>query len=170
MLPMSIGVGLIFIEIAALVSLIVAVHRPGKGKIGHKNHMWLNPFHKSSNKKYIEGEHHNALEKPITEPVPLSQAKLTLSNGRNIMINDSIKSIGRIDLKGKVSSTVLHYVSRQHFWIRSEKRKYFIEDYQSTNGTKLNGIEIKGKGLHVLHDGDKIDIAGIIVLTFCPLL
>jgi len=120
MLPMSIGVGLIFIEIAALVSLIVAVHRPGKGKIGHKNHMWLNPFHKSSNKKYIEGEHHNALEKPITEPVPLSQAKLTLSNGRNIMINDSIKSIGRIR-ESLINSFTLRFKTTLLDQIRKKK-------------------------------------------------
>ena len=99
MLPISIGIGLtlfaawilydagqfsidtpnitgfIFIETAVLVGLIVMILRPRKEKISHKNQKWLNPFHKYSNKKYIEGEHHNAFEKPITVPVSLFQAK-----------------------------------------------------------------------------------------------
>jgi pSer/pThr/pTyr-binding forkhead associated (FHA) protein len=48
--------------------------------------------------------------------------------------------------------------------------KYFIEDYQSANGTKLNGVDIKGRGLHLLKTGDKIDVAGILVLIFRVLL
>jgi pSer/pThr/pTyr-binding forkhead associated (FHA) protein len=44
--------------------------------------------------------------------------------------------------------------------------KWFIEDSGSTNGTLLNGVEIRGKGPQELKDGDEISPGGVIRLVF----
>ncbi|MEN8179311.1 MAG: FHA domain-containing protein [Pseudomonadota bacterium] len=46
-------------------------------------------------------------------------------------------------------------VSRHHADVVKIASKYFLEDAESTNGTRLNGLEIKK---HILKDGDEIDI------------
>jgi class 3 adenylate cyclase len=50
-------------------------------------------------------------------------------------------------------------VSRLHGRIWEEEGTYWIEDLNSSRGTKLNGIEIKGKGRQPLRPGDSV-IAG----------
>jgi pSer/pThr/pTyr-binding forkhead associated (FHA) protein len=49
-------------------------------------------------------------------------------------------------------------VSRHHARLLFENDAYFIEDTWSTNGTKVNGREIKGKGKTRLCDKDRIEI------------
>jgi pSer/pThr/pTyr-binding forkhead associated (FHA) protein len=57
-------------------------------------------------------------------------------------------------------------MSRQHFNVRYENGEYFINDHASANGTNINGIDIKGKGWQELKDGDRIDVSGIVTLTY----
>jgi hypothetical protein len=40
-----------------------------------------------------------------------------------------------------------------------------MEDLNSMNGTKTNGIEIRGRRCE-LNNGDKIEVAGVAALTF----
>src|SRR5580693_6939765 len=47
-------------------------------------------------------------------------------------------------------------VSRLHGRIWEEEGTYWIEDLNSSRGTKLNGIEIKGKGRLPLRPGDSV--------------
>jgi hypothetical protein len=161
----SIG-SFIFIDVAVIATLIFMVAKAGKesnidsGASGPDS--FLFPRGKSNGEAVKSG----ISIKNITVSLPLGRAKLVLPNGSDIILNGTIRPIGRDDFKGRISSTALRYVSRQHFWIRSDKGKHFIEDYQSANGTKLNGVDIKGKGLHLLNDGDKIDVAGMVVLIY----
>jgi pSer/pThr/pTyr-binding forkhead associated (FHA) protein len=60
----------------------------------------------------------------------------------------------------------LEYISRRHFIIKFENGQYYVEDQNSTNGTRLNGTEIKGKGKYRLDNGDQIAVADVITLTF----
>lgn len=50
-------------------------------------------------------------------------------------------------------------VSRMHGRIWAEDGRYWIEDLNSSRGTQLNGIEIKGQGKQQLHPNDSI-VAG----------
>ena len=147
--------GFIFVDAVVITALIVMIAIPKeKSNIGNTT-------------SFIgEAARPRVTNKNMTVSLPTVMAKLTLPNDGDIIINNCIKSIGRDDFVGLVPSSTLRYISRQHCWIRSDKGKYFIEDYHSANGTKINGINIRGKGLHSLNDGDKIDIAGIVVLTF----
>jgi hypothetical protein len=150
--------------IAALISMIAKVRK--KSIIAESETI---PYTQTpDSKNQVEAERSKVNE--VTVTLPLVKAKLTLPDNGDITISGTIKPIGRSDFEGRVSSTTLRYISRQHFWIRSDMGKYFIEDYQSANGTKLNGVDIKGRGLHLLKTGDKIDVAGILVLIFRVLL
>src|SRR5215468_8870536 len=51
-------------------------------------------------------------------------------------------------------------VSRQHARISLQNGEYWLEDLNSSGGTRLNGQEIKGKGKSRLQPGDKIVIGG----------
>jgi pSer/pThr/pTyr-binding forkhead associated (FHA) protein len=43
---------------------------------------------------------------------------------------------------------------------------FYIQDDGSLNKTSLNGEEITGKGKRLLHDGDQIEVAGVLMIRF----
>jgi pSer/pThr/pTyr-binding forkhead associated (FHA) protein len=58
------------------------------------------------------------------------------------------------------------FISRQHINVWYEDGKYYIEDQGSTNGTRLNGTEIREGGKQALVDGDVIELADKLSITF----
>jgi len=56
------------------------------------------------------------------------------------------------------------YMSHKHVRIFLKDNKLFIEDLNSTNGTMLNGEQLKEP--KILNKGDKIDIAGVVMFEF----
>jgi pSer/pThr/pTyr-binding forkhead associated (FHA) protein len=55
------------------------------------------------------------------------------------------------------------YVSRRHARIFYRDGSWYIEDLDSSNGTILNGENIKGKGPVKLNDGDELIIGSTII-------
>ena len=55
-------------------------------------------------------------------------------------------------------------VSRYHAEIRHENGRYFLHDFDSKNGTHLNGKQVTGTV--PIHDGDEISIALCVKLLF----
>ena len=55
-------------------------------------------------------------------------------------------------------------VSRQHIKIRRAGDLYHIEDLESKNGTWVNDEQLKGA--QMLRDGDRIDLAHAVLMTF----
>jgi len=103
---------------------------------------------------------------PVTQIVNfLVGAKLTLPDNSEILLTEPVKIIGRNDFDKVVSPEALKYISRNHLLIKSDNGKYFVEDLNSTNGTKANGIGING-GKRELDSGDRIQIADKIEITF----
>ena len=165
------GIGaFIFVDGAILTALIFMVAKAKEKSNITGSAVSPDPLPAHSGVCQREADESRVNTKNATVSLPITRAKLTLPNNAEITLNGIVRPIGRDDLEGQVSLTALRYISRQHFWIRSDKGKYFLEDYQSTNGTKLYGIDIKGKGLHLLNDGDRIEIAGIVILIFNVLL
>lgn len=76
------------------------------------------------------------------------------------------KWLGRDDLNRLVPEHSLEYISRRHLIIRFENGQYYVEDQNSTNGTRLNGTEIQGKGKFKLNHGDLIEVADVIAFSF----
>ena len=103
---------------------------------------------------------------PASPTVHMQRSWFILPDNSKISIDNPVKIIGRNDFEKVVSPDNLRYVSRRHCGITAEAGRYFIEDLQSANGTKVNGIDIKGLGKHELKDGDKIDLANAVALIF----
>jgi hypothetical protein len=100
------------------------------------------------------------------EPPVSNRAKLTLHDGLEIRIACGGQVIGRAELARALGLDELGLISRKQFRVTCQDGKYFIEDAGSANSTKLNSEDIKGKGTIALKDGDIIDAAGVIKLTF----
>lgn len=92
-------------------------------------------------------------------------ASFCMPDGSRLNFSGS-RSFGRHDLGKYVSAQKVEDISRQHLFIMYENNQYFIEDRGSTNGTRLNGVDIKGLGKRPLNRGDNIEIAGILSAKF----
>jgi hypothetical protein len=104
---------------------------------------------------------------PATSPVfEAPAAKLAMPDGSEVLLAGNTRSLGRKDFEKFLSPGEVSYISRQHINIWFEDGKYYIEDRSSTNGTRINGTDIKDTGRHVLEDGDAIDLAGKLNITF----
>ncbi len=97
--------------------------------------------------------------------------RLRMPNGTEIPGTEPMKVYGRETFERfGASPEVLQMISREerggHFRIFYRGNKWYVEDLNSTNGTLLNGKEIKGKGPQELKNGDTISPAGVLDLKF----
>jgi hypothetical protein len=107
------------------------------------------------------------LEGPFAAlPKAAASAKIALPNGEEIQLAGNSRVIGRGDLARVLSLDELGLISRRHFEVKSEEEQFYIEDLGSTNGTRLNGVDISGKGLVSLNDDDVIELADAIRVKF----
>ncbi len=83
---------------------------------------------------------------------PVPGQKINLAGGQMI--------IGRDDAADIVISSPA--VSRRHASIRTEEREVILEDLGSSNGTFVNNVPLKGRG--VLHPGDRVALGSSILL------
>ena len=98
-------------------------------------------------------------------------AAIVLPNGVELKVIGSGRIIGRGDLARALDLDILGLVSRRHFAVKAEGAQFYIEDLNSANGTRVNGLDISGKGAVSLNADDTIEPAGAIQLTFrvlCP--
>jgi len=82
--------------------------------------------------------------------------------GQQVAVGDESLVIGRDATCDVVVAE--QQVSRQHIKIKRIDTAYYIEDLESKNGTWVNGEQLKGERL--LEDGDEIDLAQVVALTF----
>ncbi len=108
-----------------------------------------------------------AAESPsTTDVIAAPAAKLAMPDGSEVLLAGNARPFGRKDFEKFVPPDDVSFISRQHINIWYEDNKYYIEDRSSTNGTRVNGTEIKDAGRHVLENGDAIDLAGKLNITF----
>jgi len=81
-------------------------------------------------------------------------------------VSDSSRTFGRPDFVRFLPEKEYKFVSREHFTISKDGDKFYIRDNGSANGTKLNGVDIKGSGKKELKDGSKILVADTEELQF----
>jgi len=92
--------------------------------------------------------------------------KFILSNGGQLSLSGNTGSLGRSDFSSLVKPDEADLISRKHIRFECEDGECYIEDRGSTNGTRLNGSSIDGKGRYLLREGDKIELADILTLTY----
>lgn len=103
---------------------------------------------------------------PATARAPINTAKLVLPDNSEIVIKGADKTIGRHDLDRFFPPEQLKYVSRQHIMVKTDGTRYYVEDPNSSNLTKVNDVNITGKGKWELKDGDRIKLADVATLQF----
>jgi hypothetical protein len=97
---------------------------------------------------------------------PFAGAKFMTPDGEYVPLLENLGSLGRNDFRSFAKPDKADLISRRHIQVFSENDGYYIEDGNSTNGTKVNGSGITGKGRYLLKDGDMIDLGGALTLTF----
>lgn len=93
-------------------------------------------------------------------------AKFVSTKGDMVSLSGGSGSMGRHDFQSLLTHDKADLISRQHIHLGYDNGEYFIEDRNSTNGTRLNGASIKGKGRQQLKEGDTVELADAIALTF----
>jgi len=99
----------------------------------------------------------------ITDAPP---AKLIMPDGGEMLLAGNVRALGRQDFEKLLPADRASFISRQHINIWYEDGKYYIEDPGSTNGTRLNGEEIRDSGRQALVEGDVIELADKLSITF----
>ena len=89
-----------------------------------------------------------------------------MTDGSEILLAGNNRVLGRRDFEKVLQKDTAAYISRNHFSVGYSGGDYFIEDRNSTNGTKINGVDIKGQEKYKLEDGDEIEIAGKLIIRF----
>ena len=103
-----------------------------------------------------------------SSPTVIAGSTITLifPNNTKRLISENEVIIGREDLRSMLPSEKSMQISGKHLRIFKLGRSYYVEDgyggKPSTNGTQLNGDEIKGTGKHKLNQGDIIGLASAV--------
>lgn len=92
------------------------------------------------------------------------------------IVNEIYRTFGREDFERFVTPLEAQSISRKtsggHFRITmsiaegNDEIKYYLEDLDSSNGTKVNGNEVKGKGKALLNHSDVITIGKSVKVEF----
>jgi hypothetical protein len=102
-----------------------------------------------------------------TTPVSTGpEPKFIVADGGCIPISGNRGTLGRHDFRSLIKADQADLISREHLRFDYEDGDCYIEDRSSTNGTKINGSKISGKGRFLLRDGDTIELADVLTLTF----
>jgi len=83
-------------------------------------------------------------------------------DGRFAVEVDGYRVFGRSDFAWH---PLAGYISRRHFAVKKVEGSYYVVDLGSTNGTFVNGVDIRGRGLYPLRRGDVINVAGVVELV-----
>ena len=100
---------------------------------------------------------------PVEPVVPMVSKVLVLPDGTELVV-ETKKTFGRLDFARTATEPM--WVSRQHFTIFEEDGVSYIQDDESSNGTKLNGKEIKQAGKQQLKSGDEIVVGDSLKVIF----
>jgi hypothetical protein len=148
------------LAVAAIVIALLLIRRPAR--VRQAQAADTQPGHPIQSE-----ETHSTDTLSVTTPVvEAAPAKLAMPDGNEILLAGNARSLGRRDFEGFMPHDHVSYISRQHINIWYENGQYYIEDRSSTNGTKINGTDIKETGGHALADGDVIELAGKLSITF----
>jgi hypothetical protein len=141
------------LAVAAAVVITLLVRRPAAA------------YARSRRGGYLSTATRTAGRTPATTPVD-SGPRFVVSSGEAIPLSGGSASLGRSDFSSLVKSNDADLISRKHIRFYCEDDECYVEDRGSTNGTRINGSSIEGKGRYLLRDGDKVELADVLTLTF----
>lgn len=124
------------------------------------NGMVLNPFTEYNlelrKKRTAAGAPASATKHYKKEVQNNAPEAMIIYNNKKYAIKKTPFTIGRENASIDIPQT---YISKIHVVISCKDGKYRIADYDSTNGTKINGTLLKPKVYYELRDGYRIELA-----------
>jgi hypothetical protein len=126
------------------------------------NGMVINPFtelnlelkkKKSSERQKTATKHY---AKVIPQDTQTEPSAMVIYNNTKYTINKTPFIIGRENANITIPES---YISKIHVLISYKNGKYRIADYDSTNGTKVNGTQLRPKVYYELRDGYEIELS-----------
>jgi len=159
--------GFIIIDFLIIGKLIFMILKPRSKTINIPNNYPSAPYSLSS---YLANRSISTKvpgqENTISPVTPDSKAKLVMADYSEIPLPDHATLFGREIFARFAKQGCSNSIAREQLWIRYYSGKFFAEDTGSANGTRINGIEIKCRGLFELKDGDCIEIADSVIMKF----
>jgi len=142
------------VALAAAVAIVLLVRRPALAHAGSGRRTG-----------YLSTATRTHSGTPSTTPADAGPG-LVLSNGKHIPLSGKGGTLGRSDFSSLVKADEADLISRRHVRFDCEGGECYIEDRGSTNGTRINGSSIVGQGRYLLREGDKVELADVLTLTF----
>ena len=121
------------------------------------NGIVINPFTECNlelRKKKVEN--HNTETKSYTKTASSEADAMIIYKNKKYVINKTPFTIGRDNANIVIPET---YISKIHAVISYKDGKYRIADYDSTNGTTVNGTQLRPKVYYELRDGYEIELS-----------
>ena len=116
----------------------------------------LRKKHQTSKENLAATKHYKTPKKAAAKSVENEVQAMIIYNNKKYQINRIPFTIGRENANIVVPET---YISKIHVVISCKDGKYRIADYDSTNGTKVNGTQLRPKVYYELRDGYRIELA-----------
>jgi hypothetical protein len=149
------------LAIAAVGVIIFLVRRPATAAAGSQSGTRAAYMPWTGTATRVDGD------LPHTTPVETGPGpKFVTSDGGSVSLSGNSGFLGRSDFRSMAKPGKADLISREHIKFDCEDGDYYIEDRNSTNGTKVNGTRISGKGRFLLSNGDVIELANALSLTF----
>ena len=155
---------LLLIGLAAVASVVITALLVRKPVVAHTQSTGMKTGYATSSTAIITATQPATLT-PMTTIVEIGLPAKFVSSG-GITMPVAGRPLGRRDFRALISPDKADTISRQHILVTYENGVYYIEDPGSTNGTTLNGSEIKGSGKHTIENGDTVELAHALNLTF----
>ena len=155
---------LLLIGLAAVASVVITALLVRKPAVAHTQRTGMKTGYATSSTAIITATQPATLT-PMTTIVEIGLPAKFVSSG-GITMPVAGRPLGRRDFRALISPDKADTISRQHILVTYENGVYYIEDPGSTNGTTLNGSEIKGSGKHTIENGDTVELAHALNLTF----
>lgn len=117
----------------------------------------INPFtecHLELRKKKVEKQ--NTETKNYSKAAPVEAEAMIIYKNKKYVISKTPFTIGRDNANIVIPET---YISKIHVVISYKDGKYRIADYDSTNGTTVNGTSLRPKVYYELRDGYEIELS-----------
>lgn len=155
------GLLIALLAAAVVAAVVFARRKPALAHAGHSNAIT------QAGRLACITDTQVADETTHTKPV-ISGAgpKFVTPDGKPVSAQADSGTLGRKDFRSLLGPEKAALISREHIRLDYEDGQYYIEDCGSTNGTRLNGASIKGKGRQLVKDGDEIELANVLTLTF----